>query len=455
MLPDDPTQGDSPLTQSDITNVQTGTTGYPRKRGNLFFHFLRRIVLALLALALVGAAVEYFVPTPFSRYIERYTGPRVRTLRRALVSEKFDYVYRAVKPRFASNPANADYLELLTASSTALLKQELASQEWDRARAQLEDTTSLPKIPTDLRASLRRMYVSAMPERFRRTSRNAGDTSKILESEWIYIQSLAANEPNDAEVQFETGRTLAYLSPPGQSYNPESLRYFEVFLATKPEEKAREPIEKALESSLSGPASSETSQLARKMIAEYYAARFTPKLKAALQLSPFGDTQVVPPSGTHNQRQNAYILLTGLNKKDTLDEIRFHLGNALNAQDFRGEDAGVLKESLVYVLGVKSAEALRSEAKLPKFLPIGILSQPPSSARFVEVKPLLFGKLASLATPYCHERLFSERAPILSQNCYSLLLAANNLTPAEKRKWSATHRKAGKNPRLPPPRKRR
>ncbi len=421
---------------NEVSDALNGITRPPLKPSKTTGQIVRRLVLLLLAGIVVLAAVEYFVETPWSKYVERYTGPRVRTLRKAWNKGNADFVYRGVKPKFAANPSDSAYRDLFTKSFSTLLAKDLSDQKWEEARTLLEDATSLPKIPPDLRASFRRSYIAAMPDRFHRETA-AG--AKNLEKEWTYVESLAAAEPNDPEVQFETGWAFAALTPPGKPYNTGSLRYFEGFLSAKPDQKEREPIPAVVETALGDSPGSDNAQRARKLIGKYYAEEFLPKLKASLNLTSFSPGQIVESTLVHNQKQNAYRALREMKKNDAADDLKFHLGNVFNAQNFDSDELPELQASIGYVRTAGPLDALKSKANLPNLLPLGILSEAPASPRFKDVRALIFGKLSPWAVAYCHERLFSPSS-LLSKNCHDLLASTKSLTRQEKKKWSATQK---------------
>ncbi|MFH1016903.1 MAG: hypothetical protein V1798_01825 [Pseudomonadota bacterium] len=438
MPSDDPTHSESSSSLSDITDVMS-VTRPPKKPPEGFSFVLRRLILLIIGGIVAWGVAEYFVETPLSKYVERYTGPRMRTLQRAWQKGEAEYVYRGVRPKFAADPSDRGYRELFTHSSSALLTKYISDRDWDKARTLLEDATSVPRIPADVRVSLRRMYLAAMPNRFLGAFRSGGG-AKDLEVVWLDVEKLAAAEPNDAEVQYEAGCTLAAYILSGKTYNPASLRYFETFLRLKPDEKGREPIPAIVENAITESLGSEAAQRGRKLIEEYYSAEFLPKLKAYLDVAPFGATQTTETTAAHNQRQNAHRVLVDLKKNEAPDDFRFHLVNVLNAQNFGPGDDAHLKESTDFMRKAESPESLRPSVRLPKLLPIGILAEASASPRFKEVRTLVFGKLSSLEAPYCHERLFSPDS-LLSKNCHDLLASSRSLTSAEKRKWSATQRK--------------
>ena len=411
----------------------------PPKKIRLFFS--RRIwiaILSFLALTIIGGIIEFTVQTPISKYIEKITGPRMRTLQKQLELGNHEFVYNNIREKFYNEPDNEKYQELYLQSAEGFLRDLLKEKEWQKAGEFLSSAITGMPISNHIRRNLRRIYIAAQPERFRifKQRERGPDAGPRLNALWQEIELMAAKEPEDPVIQYEASRTLAELDWVSERYNLYSLKYFENAIKLDPQSKDKEIIYNVLDQALEQSAREEIITQARSLIQTYYLEKYLPILQDMLKPYPFEEEQIVELPENWRKRINAFVILSDSQKLEPADEFRFYLMTIAHFPGKNKKNMKYLAQAKLYfknLVKTKKFKAMRKLAELPEIVPTRVLSNGRRNQEFLETWPLISGMLAPIFAGYCHERIFYKPKSYLSRNCYKLLKKIKKLTPKEKK----------------------
>ncbi len=411
----------------------------PTKKVKLFFS--KRIwiaILSFLALTIIGGVIEFTVQTPISKYIEKVTGPRMRTLKTQLAQGNHEFVYNNIKDKFYNEPDNEKYKELYLKSASGSLRDLLKEKEWQKASEFLSTAITGTPISDEFRRNLRAVYIAGQPERFQlfKQSERGPDAGARLNALWQEIELMASKEPEAPVIQYEAGRTLAELDWVAQRYNLYSLDYFEKAIKLDPQIKDQEIIYNVLDQTLEQSAREAIITKARSLIQTYYLEKYLPILQDMLKPYPFEKEQITELPENWRKRINAFVILSDSQKLEPADEFRFYLMTIAHFSGKNKKNMKYLAQAKLYfknLVKTKKFKTMRNLAELPKIVPTSVLSNGRRDQAFRETWPLISGTLAPIFAGYCHERFFYKPKSYLSRNCYQLLKKIKKLTPREKK----------------------
>ncbi len=426
----------------------------PPKKVTLFFS--RKIwiaILTFLALTIIGAVIEFTVQTPISKYIEKVTGPRVRTLKDQLKIGNNEFVYKAVKEKFHDEPYDEDYLFLYTESTKGFINDLVKEREWEKARTFLNESLEGMPVPPEHRTALRRTFAKSLPIFFKENHTEYGKKEK---KEWIdgfadYAKSLALKEKEDADLQYYVGEAIARSAESyyQSGYYKSSLPYFIAFLENKPKDKEVPGFisEVFLYFMGSAPDGKYIPEM-RKAAVNHLMSEMEQKLHEVLMLKkPQEKNDKRFRTNDKERFDNAFLILTDSGKITERDKINYCLIRFLNSDD--DDDIEVFKNANNYLTGLKSQKKLKKaidEADLPAYVPVQIMhNQSNSKGSFFDKEekemydtalPLLKSSFINIVSAFCNDEDTIKSNPTVVENCYSVLSPAKLVSAELRNKYN-------------------
>ncbi|MBD3271921.1 MAG: hypothetical protein GF384_05235 [Elusimicrobia bacterium] len=413
----------------------------PDKKIKLFFS--RRVwitVISFIGLTIIGGIIEFSVQTPISRFIERYTGPRVRTLHDQLDKGNYEFVYRNIKDRLYDKPNNEEFARIYRTSVIGLLDEHATAHQWDPAADVLKEAIEGMPISDSLKRDINRAYMRAKPEHVKFIKKqNNTDMQEQFQIIRLDINRIARIYPQDPVIQWYAGKTYAYLSDTRAAFNLDCLDYFARALHADSSITDTELLDQVLTQALSESAGSDL-RTAQTFIIDHYQSRFAEQLHAMLRPKPFGAKQDVEPAGAWNKRINAFETLTKTNMLTPVDEFLFYtltVAHIRRPNDKKLEKINEAKKYFIRIRKEGTFEGIYEKAALPRIVPASVLSGKDTAEIFHIVWPLMTGILAPIFEGYCHERLFNGFNIFLENNCYRFLDVTSKLSQQERSQWEA------------------
>lgn len=416
----------------------------PPKKIKLFFS--KRIwitVISFIVLTVIGGIIEFTVQTPISKYIERLTGPRLRTLKKQIRQGNHEFVYRSIKSKFHDEPYDKNYDALYRESTEGFLRDLIKEHEWEKASRLLQEAIEGMPVSKDHRLYLRQIYMAAQSERFRlfkKMERGDPKAGERLGALWREVEGLALKEKDDPIVQYETGRTLAELDWVGGRYNLYSLEYFERAIELDSHITDKEILFAVLDQALEQNPGNKMTEKAQHIIQTYFFEEYLPRLKDTLKPYAFKENQVVEESEQWNKRTNGFYIISNSDNVEEKDSFRFYLMALAHLTWLNEKNTEVIKQAKEYFKNLaktKKFAKVKKAAELPRIVPVSVITEGKTDKKHRAVWPLISGQLASIFEGYCHKMISYKHDIDVQRNCYRLLKKTGKLTSKEKQKYQS------------------
>ncbi|MFH1380228.1 MAG: hypothetical protein ABII23_08125 [bacterium] len=412
--------------QADMHGTVSGGDQPPQKIKIFFSNKIWLTIISFLALTIIGGIIEFTVQTPISRYIERFTGPQYKTLKKQIKAGNYEFVFRNIKQKFHDKPENKIYKRLYAQSSEGYLNQLVTDHDWNKASIFLNEAAEGMPVSQELRLNLRRLYIGAQAERYKvfKQRKKGQQEEDRLVNMFEEIKLLALKEKDDPIIQYEAGRASAELTMQNGMYYAPSIIYFENALELGLKDTDQQIIYNVLDQVLEKDPQNKLAVKAKNIIQKYYIEKYAEKLRDMLKSVPFSKVQQFEPIQDWNKRVNAFNILSKSGKLDKVDEFKFYVLTSAHCRLTNAYNTKLVNQAKEYVKKIekeKTFEELKTQAQFPKIVPASVLSKSEDSEEFKAAWPLVSGILAPIFEGYCEDRLVYEPNKNLQKNTFKLL----------------------------------
>jgi hypothetical protein len=413
-------------------------------------------ILSFLVLTTIGGLIEFTVTTPLSRYLEKLTGPRIRTLRQQLKVGNHEFVFRSIRPKFHDEPYDEDFASLYRESTKGVLLDLFRERKWDRATAALtESIDGMPLSPahrTDLRRIYSRLMLKRVVERiadenelmeswdFRKRAARDREIEKTFSALREEIIELSKIERDDAGIQLLLAKIVAHTM---WGLDVQSLSLFERAIGMNAEFSSDKIFKKVLMAALIDDPNEKTTILARKMIQLYHLDEFLSSLRDNLKPLVFGRDRISEYYTDNDRyciRLNSYLVLKQAQKADRGDDFLYSLQLLAHTDEQtkrRGLGMDEFKRVIAYFEDLHREGKLAAtiaDVQLPEELGISVIKESPTHEYLALAWPLISGPLAFLFEAYCQRWIGNQGSATspsvnLKEHCAQLLKSGREHKP--------------------------